>query len=198
MKRLIALLCVFTLLVSGMIACEQSPEAPSRKASGPSPETLDPEMYKIIHDLGSESEDVREAAFEALVNIGPEAIPALTQALREDEDEDVRWAVVTVLGEIEPEAVEAIPALIQALEKDKDEWVRMAAAEALGEMGPDAVLAIPALIQALGDESAQVRAYVALALGWIGPEARGPFLPSPRLWGMRMGKCADMPLWHWV
>jgi transcriptional/translational regulatory protein YebC/TACO1 len=120
MKNLLIPLLAFTILVGGMIACEQSPEASSREPPAPSPETLDPDVQAAIQSLGDESEDVREAAFEALVNIGPEAIPALTQALRENKDKDVRWAAATVMGEIGPEAAEAIPALTQALEEDED------------------------------------------------------------------------------
>jgi len=118
----------------------------------------------LVQALGDEAACVREAAAEALGEVGPEegTVPALAQAL-EDEDEDVREAAAKALEAIGPEAVEAVPALIQAL-KDGSSLVRCAAARALGAIGPGAMEAVPALIQALGDKSYSVRHAAADAL----------------------------------
>jgi HEAT repeat protein len=56
---------------------------------------------------------VRRAAAEALEKIGPPAVPALIQALR-DEKEEVRRAAAKALGEIGD-------ALTQALRDEKEE-----------------------------------------------------------------------------
>ena len=97
-------------------------------------------------------------------------LPALTQALR-DEEWWVRRAAAWALGEIgDPQAV---PALVGAL-GDKDEDVRQTATEALGEIGDPQ--ALPALFGALGDESWWVRREAAEALGAIGDPQAVPAL----------------------
>jgi HEAT repeat protein len=114
---------------------------------------------------------MRQAAARVLGQIGDrQAIPALIQALQ-DEDRDVRQAAAEALGQIgDPQA---IPALIQALQ-DEDRDVRQAAAEALGQIGDPQ--AIPALIQALQDKEGWVRRAAAQALGEIGDRQAIPDL----------------------
>jgi len=125
----------------------------------------------FVQALMDESVRVREAAADALAEMGPQAVdavPALIQALRnEEEDSDLRQAASDALGAI---GSEAVPVLVQAL-ADEDERVRWAAARALEDMGPQAVEAIPALIQALRDGDEDVSWAAASALGDIGPEA---------------------------
>ena len=73
----------------------------------------------------------------ALWEIGPEAIPALSEALK-DEDTD-HAAIAMALWEIGPEA---IPALSEAL-KDEDRHVRTTAAYALSKINtPEAIKAL--------------------------------------------------------
>jgi HEAT repeats len=78
-----------------------------------------------IDRLKNEDNSVRQAAAGALRWIGPEAIPALTQALQQDTGAGVRGAAAWALGEIGLEAKSAIPALTKALE---DDGIRKAAA----------------------------------------------------------------------
>ncbi|MHB1033611.1 MAG: HEAT repeat domain-containing protein [Pirellulales bacterium] len=144
---------------------------------------------------------IRPAAARALGQIGPAAIPALTELLR-DKDWEVRCFAAEALGKIGSEAKMAIPALT-ALLKDKNPNVRVAAAEALGGIGPEAKTAIPALIRLLKetddpfapqepasapgeiapetvpglthllkDEDISTRCSAISALGRIGPEAK--------------------------
>ena len=108
----------------------------------------------------------------ALQSIGPDAkaaVPALTQALRHDEEE-VRLQAAETLGAIGPDAVASVPALTEAL-GDNDEDVRSAAAGALEAIGPDANAAVPALIEALTDANLFVRMHATCALRRIGPPA---------------------------
>ena len=159
-------------------------------------------MQEAIQALGSDDEDERDGAIEALVGMGSKAVPALARAL-EDANTEVRWAAATALGEIGPEAIEAIFALIHALEDDGPMGTpgrsRGAGGDGAGSgrscprshpgpgrrertsariRRPGAGINRPRgkrcrspLIQALGDESAEVRGYAAMALGSIGPEA---------------------------
>lgn len=83
-------------------------------------------------------------------------IPALTQALLNDENRRVRVRAVWALGDMKPPAVSAIPAMMEALQREDTGWLEPTASEewdlhrevvkALGDMGTEA---IPALIQVL-------------------------------------------------
>lgn len=83
-------------------------------------------------------------------------IPALTQALLNDENRRVRVRAVWALGDMKPPAVSAIPAMMEALRREDTGWLEPTASEewdlhrevvkALGDMGTEA---IPALIQVL-------------------------------------------------
>jgi HEAT repeat protein len=126
-------------------------------------------LPELILSLKAHDPTTRKEGALALGCLGSEAkeaIPALTQALR-DEEVWVCDAVAWALGQIGPEA---IPSLIQALE-DPGANVRIAAAWGLGHMDSEAENAIPALIQALGDENESVSAAAGWALGQIGPVA---------------------------
>jgi hypothetical protein len=123
---------------------------------------------------------VRQAAAQALEQIGdPQATPALIQALR-DEEMWVRRAAAQALEQIGPPAV---PALIQALQ-DKEWWVRWTAAEALGQIGDPQ--ATPALIQALRDEDVHVRQAAAEALLELLPISPPQNEQERRAWQKRL------------
>ncbi|NER51449.1 MAG: NTPase (NACHT family), partial [Symploca sp. SIO1A3] len=109
---------------------------------------------------------------KALGEIGTEAaIPALTQALQ-DEDDIVRWDAAQALRKIGGTET-AISALIQALQ-DEHYSVRSSAAKPLDKIGTET--AILALTQSLQDEDYQVRRNAVIALGEIGTEAAIPAL----------------------
>ena len=84
------------------------------------------------------------------------AIPALTQALLNDEDRWVRVTAAHVLRDMKPPAISAIPAMMEALQREDTGRLDQLASEepdlheevveALGDMGTEA---IPALIQVL-------------------------------------------------
>jgi len=107
----------------------------------------------------------------ALGRIGAaDAVPALIQALH-DEEGSVRSVAAHILPAIDlTSATPAIPTLIQALH-DEDGFVRSVAAHTLGKIGPGAATAVPALIQALHDEDGFVHSVAAHTLGKIGPGA---------------------------
>lgn len=77
-------------------------------------------------------------------------------------------------GELGPGGAELIPDLSSAL-RDPDPELRGAAAESMGKIGWGSPVAVDALAEELSDERSPVRAQVAYALGWIGPEAQRAF-----------------------
>lgn len=115
-------------------------------------------------------EDSYVHQIQALVNIGPTAVPALISSVNHQAVE-VRRCATLALGKIGPDAKSAVTALINSL-KDQDNAVRQNAATTLGKIGPNAKSAVPALIHALQDQDNEVRQNAATALGKIGPAAK--------------------------
>jgi HEAT repeat protein len=114
---------------------------------------------QLVATLNDEDEHVGEAAFDALVQIGPAAVPALRATLR-DKSIKARQDAAAVLGMIGSEAKAAIPELL-ALLKDKDAGKH--AAWALGRIGGPAV--ITALLACSKDQDARMREQAAIGLG---------------------------------
>jgi HEAT repeat protein len=153
------------LAVIGVMLCVSCQRL--RTKYPPSP-TLGPNsvIQEAIQALESEDEAKRQAAFEKLADSGSEAVPALMQAL-DDDDEFVRMTAALSLGLIGQRSEETIPALVHAL-GDEEREVREAAAMGLSLFGQETV---PPLVQALEDADWRVRESAAETLGWIGPDA---------------------------
>jgi HEAT repeat protein len=122
----------------------------------------------IVH-LGDRDATTRLQASEALIKRGSSAVPELTRALTDKQDQ-VRIGAATALGRIGPDASGSIPALTEAL-NDKHKYVRAEAAKALSRMGKMAGSAVQPLCQAMVDEDMGVRHNAAEALARIGPVA---------------------------
>lgn len=107
----------------------------------------------------------------ALVEFGRSGEPYLIEAL-DDEESDVRFAVIRALGWSETASDEVIASLARCL-KDENERVRELAAIVLTEFAPEAQVAetVPLLIRALETESG-FAVEAADALGRIGPPAK--------------------------
>jgi HEAT repeat protein len=137
-----------------------------------------PVLIEMLKDqpgfTSSENNYFRDAAAKALAQIGLSAVPALTEALK-DEDVNVRAGVSYALGRIGPDAMSAVPQLINTLKnwpkasKLENDYVRDTAANALVNIGSAAV---PKLIEALKMQNVDVRGGAAYALGRIGPRAK--------------------------
>jgi HEAT repeat protein len=146
---------------------------------------------KLLPLLSDKEASVREAAANAIGDIGPttwdRVVPALADALQKDRDAKVRRGAAIALGNYGERAMSACPALQQAL-RDNAPEVRQNAAWAIGQLGhvetagkpvqntafyagPPAD-AIDALGQALDDKDGVVRRDVAAALGHLGASAR--------------------------
>ena len=114
--------------------------------------------------LSRGTRNLRVAAGNTLVKIGPLAVEALTVACH-NPNRDVRFNAARALGEIrDPRALESLLDLL----RDQNRTVRLAAARALGFIKDER--AVEPLSRALGDRTRMVRNYIAWALGEIGDE----------------------------
>jgi HEAT repeat protein len=116
---------------------------------------------------GRRSRDTRQIAMRsavALSHIGPAAVPALLEALRQD-DAGLRAGAARALGLLGKDARDAVPILIGQLTDGRDP-VRDEIIAALGLIGSEAG---PALSAALADAEARRRAGAAVALSQIAP-----------------------------
>jgi HEAT repeat protein len=126
---------------------------------------------------------VKEAAADALEEIGPEAgaaadtaAVALGAALREAKNDRLQLAITRALHSL---GKASVPVLARAMRQDKEKNVRRAAAETLGGMGPAAAGALPDLIVALGQDPDEiVRAAAATAVGAVGTTDLQTALPA--------------------
>lgn len=112
------------------------------------------------------SEEVREAAVDALGKLGSKdvrVLPVLIETLTGQDRRypDLRYKAALALGELRDER--AVPALIKGLQTDEHWDVREAAAKALGQIGTLAAIRI--LVPALKDQSPEVRGQAVQSLG---------------------------------
>jgi HEAT repeat protein len=110
----------------------------------------------------------RNSSMEALVRLGPAAVPALA-SLVTDRDPDLRKFVVDALGNIDAPTV---PALLRTALEDPEENVSAAAAEYLGRRRDRA--AVPVLLRRLGESGSWLTFGCLRALGEIGDAAAAP------------------------
>ena len=119
------------------------------------------------------AEQVRRSTAEALGRMrdtGKAAIPALCDALRDDESMDVRiWAAMS-LGKLGKGDEQATMALFEVL-ANKDSPIQRYAAGALAEIGTSARIAVPVLIECLSCDDMPLRIAASDALKQIDPEA---------------------------
>jgi HEAT repeats/HEAT repeat len=105
----------------------------------------------------SYSEEVSQAAYKLLEQIGEPAVSFLANLIVEEEDKiEYKIRAIWILRDIGLAAASAMPQLIQAL-SDKASKVRITAAETLLNFRPVAKVAIPKLIVGLGDRDVDVR-----------------------------------------
>lgn len=123
----------------------------------------------LIGALSSHRPSVRNAATNALVEIGESIVPSLKAPLGSG-DAVVRRKSCQVAGRLGVMASSLVPLLVDRL-SDEDELVVRSAASALGDVGSDADLVLPELQKLLADDSASVRAIALSALMEFGPLA---------------------------
>jgi HEAT repeat protein len=131
----------------------------------PAADTLDL-LIAGLRDEGNAGR--RNSSMEALVRLGPAAVPALAPLIT-DPDPDLRKFAVDALGNIDSPAV---PALLRAALEDAEENVSAAAAEYVGRRRDAA--AVPVLLRRLGEGGAWLTFGCLRALGEIGDAAAAP------------------------
>jgi HEAT repeat protein len=163
--------------------------SPPQLAAPPSAE-LTVAVSKLLHSAAAAEEDdpnKAEGALAAIAALGEPAIPVLTGALA-DADENVRLAAVQALAKFGTPSV--VGPLLSAL-KDGSSEVRTVAVQALGRLRDRRALQ-PLLQLAQNDDTNSVRYDSLTALGQIGDPAAVPLLlagtrdadPYVRMWSM--------------
>ena len=149
------LLAVAMLIFSTSIACARVNNAAVNETA----------IESLIQDLADQNVSVKVNAVKTLVEIGEPTVESLIPALK-DNNPKIRENAAQALGKIGDER--AVGPLIKVM-NDPNEILptRENAILALGEFGEPAV---EPLIQAMEDESPQIRARAAEALGKIGDE----------------------------
>lgn len=116
--------------------------------------------------------EVKIVAASTLGRMGQTAKPALkdlTQAVKENVDQNFRRAAIRTLARFGPDAMEAVPVLLEVM---KDDNLRPDIILAFIRMGPAAKDAVKDLRIALSDENPETRSNSIAALGKIGPFAQ--------------------------
>lgn len=154
----------------GLIALLADPEQHVRRqalaaiaAIRPGPKVTVPLFVKLMHDADP---GIRLRVMSAVAEAGSAAVPAMSEALKNEEA--AYWACV-ILRDMGPEAAGAAPALVEKL-KDRRPQIRREAVLALAAIGAaDSAAKIAPLLK---DEPSRTAATYALgALGRIPPNA---------------------------
>jgi len=165
MRRIILALALIGLIGAGLWAQEEPCQ--------------DPECW--IEYMRQGGAEVRKEAREALIALGPAAVPTLIEATR-DESDWIRWEAVNALGSItfqDPESVvQAIPALVERALTDINPHPRWRSLWALATF-PDEIVqqqVIPLLRKGLEEEEPRIVWNAAVALAYFGQADVAPLL----------------------
>src|SRR5262249_7890829 len=128
----------------------------------------------LLGALEDDAGSVTVHAAWALSRIGPEAVPQLIEALK---DEAHRQLIVAVLGDTGPAAKPVVDRLVEFLsEPDLDADFGREILLTLSKIGPGAAEAAPRLLEILADEENSLRPGAAYALAKMGIREAVPFL----------------------
>ena len=143
-----------------------------------------PSPASLIKDLQAADVNVRRDAATRVQFAGRpvqrQALPALIELLKKENDGQVRLAVLDTLTTLGPDAASAAPVLVEAFHtdpKDNDQEQRhqdFRAALALAAIGKPAVDGLRTLLK---QRKEWIRSEAVMALGRIGPEA-APAVPD--------------------
>jgi HEAT repeat protein len=127
----------------------------------------------LIDVLKSKRKRTWPHAATALKQLGifaKDAVPALTEVVKQTEDRLTLSLAIDALGAVGPDAKSAVPQLLDVLRSDKAEakQSRTHAVVALGKIGPAAVDAMPVLEKLRGTASPTLRVHIDDAVALIG------------------------------
>jgi len=122
-----------------------------------------------LHDLNDTVRALAGRAMTQLDSRAPSQLPALLDALRNDEPA-IRFSAAHSLGDLGPAARPALGPLTQTLQ-DRDLGVRVQAARAVWQIDRQADAALPVLMEAVQSDDEVLRWIAADCLGEIGPKA---------------------------
>jgi HEAT repeat protein len=129
------------------------------------------EMRRLVRMLRDADEDVRQFVVCALMNLGPNSVPALEHLLEDTEPIWVRTASLQALANQGPLAKAVVPKLIKLL-RDPEAELRTQSALALAAVGANAKEVLPTLLENLLDKNMQVQTSAFQAAITIGQEDR--------------------------
>jgi HEAT repeat protein len=116
---------------------------------------------------------VREAAVDALVAIGGQAVPEHVAPLLQTEDVALRKYAIEILERVGPESIEVLVAACNSASPD----VRKSALDILGKVARgSAGKCLEAVVACLGDANPNVAGSAAEALGHMGDPRATPYL----------------------
>jgi HEAT repeat protein len=145
--------------------------------SGPQADATIPELIRLLAETSSIEAvpglyypEVRRDVVNALVRIGPAAVPAVIDALQDSTIRELRIGAAMTLVAFGPNAKGTLPAFTKGL-KDRDDRIRELSAQGLAALGIQAAGQMDPLSKLLReDPSESVRFQVAFTLRSIDPE----------------------------
>lgn len=157
---------------------------PDKTAASPGPgaETTEGEgvssvrrWLEKVRDLGGDetsqqASQITSMAADAIDAVGPAAVPALADALRNDREWYVREFAAFALGRQGAAAIPAVPTLLLGL-KDVNFLVTEACDGSLGAIADSGSASLTAVATGLDDRDPAIRGAVAELLGAVGPSA---------------------------
>ena len=129
---------------------------------------VSPELAALLATLHNFKPSSRITAIKALSGFDlPEVRQVLTETMLEDEDDGVRKAAATTLGDLgSPDSIEQLMVVLQ--NSAELHVVRRAAAEALGHIGSQA---FPTLTTAFASQDSAIRVYAVWGLLYLEQDA---------------------------
>lgn len=179
-------------------------------------------VQRLAGLLDHDDSEVRGAAALSLVRAGAapaDAVPALVERLRREQEQEVRQALVVALATVGVAALpallavvreqvpdtllpaveaiikigrDAVPEVAEGMLTDADEQVRDLAVSMLQRLGPRAEAAVPVAVRLLGHADPGVREHAAMAVTFVGGPAKAA---APALVGALSDPHRDIAHW---
>lgn len=164
--------------VDALVDAVGSPDSRMSRAAVAALKVLKPGPEKVMQALkkaiASDDTAVVTHALQAIVEVGPKAVPLIDELLK---DPSTAYLAAAAAEQIGPDAAPTVPALLDVLDKTKHSQLQIRILLALGQIGPGAKAAAePKVLELLqSSQDATVPVAAAFALGSMGAtNADGP------------------------